>query len=226
MQHLNLDLVPEILSFVDEDSTLRSSSLVHRSWTTCSQALLFHTIHVEDRSIVYSWSSPWIRLVILLETTPHLRPYIRILDFHYDIYTDDRRRDAHLGLTLFPNVHTMRFASNPLWHIVENHPRLKSLFVAYRMDNGPLHEDRLHLEQMEIIIPGNHPRLPLWFLRSPSLKLSLRKLSVSFDLGYVWTIPESSVFDNMSLPLMETLEVTFKAPCENNSTAAAQQLIM
>jgi hypothetical protein len=228
MHHLNLDLVSEILSFVTDDSTLRSSALVHRSWTTYSQALLFHTTHIgaSGPSSNHKWPKPWVFLLILLENTPHLRPYIRILDFLLETDHDDWRRDTHVGSTLFPNVHTARFIATPLWDLVEKLPQLKSLCAACTTDVRPLHEDRLKLEILELNLPVDQPRLPAWLHRSTSLRGSLRKLSLSVEFGDPWRVVSGPTnINNISLPWLEHLEVTFKFACACGSNSAAQLLM-
>jgi hypothetical protein len=73
---LPVELVEHIVDYLRDDQvSLRSSALVHPSWTMPSQILLFDTIVLVTRTSCSTFLS---RLLVF----PHLRPYIRALSIH------------------------------------------------------------------------------------------------------------------------------------------------
>jgi hypothetical protein len=209
MSTIYFDLVPGILVYADDD-TLHSCALVHRSWTAPSQRLLFQDVVIKASGNRYlgpgdtSCSTPWMRLMLLLEATPHLRPYIQILHFPPDIHKDNRRQDASIGPVMFPNVHTVQFDSRPLWHLVLHLPRLIALACRAEYDaiDGPANAGQLQLQSLNFRGYSGRRLLPSW-AQLPSMQNSLRKLSLSVLMRS--PMSPSVDFGTFSLPFLEDL---------------------
>jgi hypothetical protein len=223
------DLVPGILVYADDD-TLHSCSLVHRSWTALSQHLLFQDVVIKASGNRYlgpgdtSWSTPWMRLLLLLEATPHLRPFIQILHFPNGIHKDNRRQDTSIGPTLFPNVHTVHFDNKPLWHLVLHLPRLIALVCTAKHDvfYGPANAGQLQLQSLELRGFSGAILFPSW-AKLPSMQNSLRKLSLNVLI--MKASAPSVDFGSFSLPFLEDLKLMCGGiRCECNPIAEVMHL--
>jgi hypothetical protein len=106
------ELVERILDHLHDDSeSLYSCATVHSTWTSVCRTHLFHTISIDQnptgsesgRLVEERGSSPWQSLLGLLDGSPHLRPFVRVLHL-CGICLNPNGRLAEL----FPRVHTLR----------------------------------------------------------------------------------------------------------------------
>jgi hypothetical protein len=129
------DLVPAVLSFLHDDTpTILSCALVHRSWTTAAQAILFDTVKIRPRRIGSSIYEPSYRPCLVIDAltqSPHLRPLVHAL-YIYDHY-DPRYLDPATPRLLFPNVSRIHVAEDfdAPDAFLNNVPSLKSLECSY-----------------------------------------------------------------------------------------------
>jgi hypothetical protein len=104
---LPLEVQLEIVSSIEPDTpedvdTLRTCSLVHRSWTSSSQTILFHSV-----TIAHHWE--WARLFLLLKSAIHIRDLIELLTVCCSRpFSSLRHRVYHL----FPRVTSLSFKNS------------------------------------------------------------------------------------------------------------------
>ncbi|KAJ8488886.1 hypothetical protein ONZ45_g13783 [Pleurotus djamor] len=145
MQELPLELVREILQYLNGDRpTLRSCSVVRSSWIQISQEILFNTFTIDEKDDPASSCSAFLKL---LKTSPHLASYIRYLMIvfkHWSWHTGKSQihEVACLPdlLSYFTKLETLNIQANhEVWanlprdlipSLVPLLPNLKALFIV------------------------------------------------------------------------------------------------
>jgi hypothetical protein len=209
IQHSDMlpDLMPLVFSFLQDDrQTLRACALVHRTWTTAAQVVLFHTVDIphfkpeEDDS-----RGTRCLLLDVLYQSPHLQPLIRTLLIH-DRYTRDLRYfDTATPRCLFPNVTKIYVPDSIPCDIFLNHvPSLQSVDCPHDMGRVTKVLPHLRLTALTIHFFEEAISQRDWLSESVVAN-TLRMLSLVVDYFY----PKSSDFRSflLDMPCLETLQI-------------------
>jgi hypothetical protein len=169
------ELLAHVLAYVNDSPTLRSTSLVARTWANASQRLLFRRINIHQ---YYRWTN----FVALLQSSSHLRPFVRSLLMATYAFVDGRD-----GLdVLLPQLEEVTFRGViPIFELLVVVTTIKSVtFISlpepFSLRAIPWGKPQLELVKFDASLAHDSPAVVLEWLNitRTSSSNSLRFLSL------------------------------------------------
>jgi hypothetical protein len=142
---LPVDVLFTVLDFAADDADLRTCAMVHSTWTRPSQARLFRSVVVNGRE------RSWPRLLVILNTSPHIRPFIRALSIRANALDGGFVPTKQIAL-LFPRVgHILLefFSRQDGLKLLAGFPALKTLALSMASSDVDFPADELYRVKLE-----------------------------------------------------------------------------